>query len=110
VGWFFNVKFQEVHLLYLNVFAKLVMVRLLVMQMPNMDGLQATEAIRDMETQRNWGRLPILGLTAHAIQGYQETCLSHGMDGYLGKPFEIKQLLRQMHELVSSNRGPRDHG
>lgn len=81
------------------------------MQMPNMDGLQATEAIRDMETQRSWGRLPILGLTAHAIQGYQETCLSHGMDGYLGKPFEIKQLLRQMHELLSSNRaGPRDHG
>jgi CheY-like chemotaxis protein len=84
---------------------------LMDVQMPNMDGLQATEAIRDMETQRNWSRLPILGLTAHAIQGYQETCLSHGMDGYLGKPFEIKQLLRQMQELLSSNnRGPRDHG
>lgn len=75
-----------------------------------MDGLQATEMIRDMESKRNWGRLPILGLTAHAIQGYQETCLIHGMDGYLGKPFEIKQLLRLMQELLSSNRGHRDHG
>lgn len=74
------------------------------MQMPTMDGLQATEMIRDLETKRNWRRLPVLGLTAHAIQGYKETCLSHGMDGYLGKPFEIKQLLRQMRELLSTQR------
>jgi len=78
--------------------------------MPNMDGLQATQSIRELETQRNWGRLPVLGLTAHAIQGYQETCLSHGMDGYLGKPFQIKQLLEQMHALTSTNRGLRDNG
>jgi CheY-like chemotaxis protein len=79
--------------------------------MPNMDGLQATEMIRDMESKRNWRRLPVLGLTAHAIQGYQETCLVHGMDGYLGKPFEIKQLLRLMQELLTSNnRGHGDHG
>lgn len=82
----------------------------MMVQMPNMDGLQATEMIRDLEAQRNWCRLPILGLTAHAIQGYQETCLSHGMDGYLGKPFEIKQLLKQMHDLLSTSRVPKEHG
>lgn len=82
----------------------------MMLQMPNMDGLQATEMIRDLEAQRNWFRLPILGLTAHAIQGYQETCLSHGMDGYLGKPFEIKQLLKQMHDLLSTSRVPKEHG
>lgn len=77
--------------------------------MPNMDGLQATERIRNLEAQENWSRLPILGLTAHAIQGYQEICLSHGMDGYLGKPFEIKQLLKQMKELLGETRGLKGH-
>jgi osomolarity two-component system sensor histidine kinase NIK1 len=68
--------------------------------MPNMDGLQATQRIREVERQEGWSRLPILGLTAHAIHGYHETCLSHGMDGYLGKPFNIKQLLVQMVEIL----------
>ncbi|CAM6090992.1 unnamed protein product [Calypogeia fissa] len=65
-------------------------------QMPNMDGLEATRKIREEEGQHGWRRVPILGLTAHAIQGYELTCLSCGMDGYLGKPFDINQLLRVM--------------
>jgi CheY-like chemotaxis protein len=73
---------------------------LMDVQMPNMDGLQATQHIREVERQEGWSRLPILGLTAHAIHGYQETCLSHGMDGYLGKPFNIKQLLIQMIDIL----------
>jgi osomolarity two-component system sensor histidine kinase NIK1 len=72
--------------------------------MPNMDGLRATQLIREVEKREGWSRLPILGLTAHAIQGYQETCLSHGMDGYLGKPFDIKQLLIQMTEILPSDK------
>lgn len=79
--------------------------------MPNMDGLQATEQIREVESQQRWTRLPILGLTAHATQGYLEICLSHGMDGYLGKPFDIKVLLKQMKEMVAVVRSiSEDHG
>jgi osomolarity two-component system sensor histidine kinase NIK1 len=73
-------------------------------QMPNMDGLQATQLIRQEEMERGWSRIPILGLTAHAIDGYQVTCISHGMDGYLGKPFDIKQLLKTMDHILSPNR------
>lgn len=65
-----------------------------------MDGLEATQRIREYECQQGIKRLPILGLTAHAIQGYEETCLKSGMDGYLGKPFDIDQLLRVIHKYV----------
>lgn len=70
------------------------------LQMPMMDGLQATQRIREEEKQQGWARIPILGLTAHAISGYQETCLSHGMDAYLGKPFEINQLLKIIQKFI----------
>ncbi|BBN19231.1 protein MpMASE2 [Marchantia polymorpha subsp. ruderalis] len=73
---------------------------LMDVQMPNMDGLEATQRIREYECQQGIKRLPILGLTAHAIQGYEETCLKSGMDGYLGKPFDIDQLLRVIHKYV----------
>jgi CheY-like chemotaxis protein len=69
-------------------------------QMPIMDGLIATGQIRKAETEKGWSRVPILGLTAHAIQGYQETCLRHGMDGYLGKPFDIQQLLKTISHML----------
>jgi len=75
-------------------------VRLGVMQMPVMDGLTATELIRKAESGNGWTRVPVLGLTAHAIQGYQDTCLKHGMDGYLGKPFDIHQLLKTIGVLL----------
>jgi osomolarity two-component system sensor histidine kinase NIK1 len=73
---------------------------LMDVQMPVMDGLMATELIRKAESENGWTRLPVLGLTAHAIQGYQDTCLRHGMDGYLGKPFEIHQLLKTIGHLL----------
>lgn len=69
-----------------------------------MDGLQATELIRREERERGWVRLPILGLTAHAIHGYQDTCLSHGMDGYLGKPFDSQQLLKTIGHILPSEK------
>ena len=68
--------------------------------MPIMDGLFATEQIRKAEIEKGWSRVPVLGLTAHAIQGYHETCLAHGMDGYLGKPFDIQQLLKTIGHLL----------
>lgn len=75
-----------------------------VLQMPIMDGLRATDLIRKAERENSWTRVPVLGLTAHAIQGYQEICLQHGMDGYLGKPFDIHQLLKTIGHLLPPDR------
>lgn len=56
-------------------------------QMPIMDGYAATEFIRAEEKEQNRKRLPIIALTANAMQGDKELCISSGMDDYLAKPF-----------------------
>ena len=60
--------------------------------MPVMDGLEATRQIRRWESESGEGAKPIVGLTAHAIQGYKDQCLLAGMDAYACKPFKIKEL------------------
>jgi two-component system, sensor histidine kinase and response regulator len=62
-------------------------------QMPEMDGFTATRAIRQfMTTQRERPPLPIIALTANAMEGDRETCLNAGMNDYLSKPFTLQQL------------------
>lgn len=66
-------------------------------QMPEMDGFSATKAIRDGERRTGW-HVPIVALTAHAIEGDRERCLAAGMDDYMTKPFtqgELGNMIQQ---------------
>jgi len=69
---------------------------LLDCQMPVMDGFEASRAIRDWETQNGKPRLPIIALTANAVEGDRERCLDSGMDDYLSKPVRIEQLQQKL--------------
>ncbi|PYP10003.1 MAG: hybrid sensor histidine kinase/response regulator, partial [Gemmatimonadetes bacterium] len=62
---------------------------LMDIQMPEMDGFEATHAIRALPKGKD---LQIIGLTAHALSGERERCLSHGMTDYLAKPFKAHEL------------------
>ncbi len=61
-------------------------------QMPEMDGFEATQAIRKWEKFQQCAPIPIVALTANAMQGDREKCLDAGMDDYLSKPFTSDQL------------------
>ena len=62
---------------------------LMDIQMPEMDGFEATHVIRELPKGKD---LPIIGLTAHALSGERDRCLSHGMTDYLAKPFKAHEL------------------
>ena len=69
-------------------------------QMPELDGLGATAEIRERE-QSSGGHLPIVAMTAHAMQGDQERCIEAGMDAYTSKPIRrkaIEAVIQEIHE------------
>jgi two-component system sensor histidine kinase/response regulator len=71
-------------------------------QMPEMDGFEATAAIRKQE-ESTGQHLPIVAMTANAMQGDRERCLAAGMDGYIAKPIHAKDLMDAIENLCQSS-------
>ncbi|ABA88306.1 sensor histidine kinase response regulator, Hpt domain-containing [Syntrophotalea carbinolica DSM 2380] len=71
-------------------------------QMPNMDGYEATRAIRADEKQHHKTTCPIIAMTAHTLPGDRERCLKAGMDDYLGKPFTMRQVRTLLNRWLSA--------
>ena len=77
---------------------------LMDLQMPVMDGFQATRAIRKLADPRR-ARLPIIAVTAHALKSDAERCLAAGMDGYLSKPVKSEELIELIERLAAAGGG-----
>ena len=75
---------------------------LMDVQMPEMNGFEATAIIRAREAGRNKGHIPIIAMTAHAMKGDQDRCLAAGMDGYAAKPIQVKELFETIEKLTTS--------
>ncbi len=74
-------------------------------QMPEMDGFEATARLRERE--RGGGRhVPVVAMTAHAMKGDRERCLAAGMDAYLSKPVQAAELWRTLESLAPAGRRP----
>jgi two-component system sensor histidine kinase/response regulator len=76
---------------------------LMDVQMPEMDGFEATRSIREYEDATLRTHLPIVAMTAHAMKGDRDRCLAAGMDGYISKPVRASELSRTISQIVSGN-------
>ncbi|MCU0722136.1 MAG: response regulator [Planctomycetes bacterium] len=78
---------------------------LMDIQMPGMDGFEATRRMRQAEGGRG-RRTPVVAMTAHAMKGDRELCLEAGMDDYISKPFHTADLVRLVRTHARSARSP----
>jgi CheY-like chemotaxis protein len=76
---------------------------LMDVQMPEMDGFEATSQIRRLEQQRKTTtRTPIIAMTANAMKGDKERCLEAGMDGYISKPVKRQTLIAEIERVLGT--------
>ncbi len=78
---------------------------LMDIQMPEIDGYEATKIIR---SDKRFVSLPIIAMTAHAMKGDEESCLNAGMDGYISKPINQERLFQTILKFISSEERPLD--
>jgi len=78
---------------------------LMDIQMPRMDGFEATAAIREREKVAG-GHIPIVAMTAHALIGDQERCMASGMDGYVSKPIRTSELFATIERMLGDKVKP----
>ncbi|MDH3394138.1 MAG: response regulator, partial [Desulfobulbaceae bacterium] len=78
---------------------------LMDVQMPEMDGIEATVAIRAMEKESGGHRIPIVAMTAHAMKDDRERCLAAGMDDYLSKPIIPENLFAVLERILLHESG-----
>ncbi len=76
------------------------------LQMPDMDGLEATRRIRNPETGLKDPDIPVIAMTASAMKGDQERCLEAGMNAYLAKPVDTQKLLATLQEQLRAEGQP----
>jgi TMAO reductase system sensor TorS len=74
---------------------------LMDVQMPELDGIEATKRIRDLERNTPGRHQAIVAMTAHAIKGDRERCLAAGMDGYVSKPVRLHGLLAEIGRVLT---------
>ncbi|WDI41464.1 response regulator [Bremerella sp. P1] len=79
---------------------------LMDVQMPILDGFQATSVIRALERGAD-SNTPIIAMTAHAMRGDREKCLEAGMDAYVAKPLDVKQLLGLIESVAEDRYSPK---
>ena len=83
---------------------------LMDLQMPEMDGFEATARIRQIEqrahpTEATYMPVPIVAMTAHAMSGDRDLCLHKGMDGYISKPIHVQTLVETIHHFCGKAEG-----
>jgi CheY-like chemotaxis protein len=76
---------------------------LMDVQMPEMDGLEATKIIRDPLARVHNPNVPIIAMTAHAMKGDRERCLNAGMDDYVSKPVRPKVLFEVINRQIATD-------
>ncbi len=84
--------------------AKRPTIILMDVSMPEMNGLEATQEIRDFEAENKLLRTPIIGVTAHALKGDKDRCLDAGMDDYLSKPISPDTLAAKVEAHINAQK------